>query len=114
MPVLRQVGKFGLYALAITYPLYLIYVGLAFGGLVFWGFFAGSLAVMGTVISKLGYSSNFRHWDVGLKRMAGVLLGFVVAVGFFGGIIYLRSWFVPVVLLILGLGVFLVLRRFKS
>src|SRR6267378_5640068 len=67
-PSLRQIAKFGLYALAITYPLYLIFVGLAFGGLVFWSFFAGSLAVMWTIINRLGYSSNFTHWDISLKR----------------------------------------------
>jgi hypothetical protein len=113
-PVLRQMSKFGLYGLAITYPLYLVYVGLAFGGLVFWSFFAGSLAVMGTIISRLGYSSNFRHWDISFKRTTGVLLGFVAAAGFYVGLIYLRLWFVPVALMLLGLGIFFVVRRLKS
>ena len=69
---------------------------------------------MGTIIYGLGYSSNFRHWDISLKRTIGVLLGFVVAAGFYAGLIYLRTWFIPVALLLLGLGVFFVLRRFKS
>lgn len=114
LPPLRQLGKFGLYALALTYPIYLIYVGLAFGGLAFWGFLAGSIAVMGVVITRLGYASNFRHWDISLGRTVGVFLGFVVAVGFYGGLIYLKTLFVPIAFGIVAVGLFLVLRRSKS
>ena len=113
VPPLRQIEKLGLYALAITYAIYLVYVGLAFGGLVFWSFFAGSIAVMGTMITGLGYASNFRHWDISLKRTVGVLLGFVTAAGFYGGLIYLRIWFLPIAVGLGGLGVLLVLRRSK-
>jgi hypothetical protein len=113
-PPLRQLGKFGLYALALTYPIYLIYVGLAFGGLAFWGFFAGSIAVIGVIITRLGYASNFRHWDISLRRTVGVLLGFAVAFGFYGGLIYLKTLFVPIALGIVAVGLFLVLRRSKS
>jgi hypothetical protein len=112
-PPLRQIAKLGLYTLAVTYPIYLVYVGLAFGGLVFWSFFVGSLAVMGTIISKLGYASNFRHWDISFKRTVGLLLGFVVAAGFYAGIIYLKIWFVPIAFTVLGLVVFLVRKQFK-
>ncbi|PYX36395.1 MAG: hypothetical protein DMG75_10750, partial [Acidobacteria bacterium] len=76
VPALRQIGKFGLFGLTITYPIYLVYVGVAFGGLAFWSFFAGSIVAMGTIITRLGYASNFRHWDISLKRTVGVLLGF--------------------------------------
>ena len=114
LPPLRQIGKFGLYALAITYPIYLVYVGLAYGGLAFWSFFAGSIMIMGATITKLGYASNFRHWDIGPKRTLGVLLGFAVAACFYGGLIYSRSLFIPIAFGLIGLGVFLVWRRFKS
>jgi hypothetical protein len=73
----------------------------------------GSLAVMGTIISKLGYASNFRHWDISFKRTVGLLLGFVVAAGFYAGIIYLKIWFVPIAFTVLGLVVFLVRKQFK-
>jgi hypothetical protein len=114
LPLLRQIGKFGLYALAITYPIYLVYVGVAYGGLAFWGFFAGSVMIMGATITKLGYASNFRHWDIGLKRTLGVLLGFSVAAGFYAGLIYLKIWLVPIAFIILGFGVLLFLKRLKS
>lgn len=112
-PLLRQTAKFGLYALAIAYPIYLVYVGLAFGGLVFWTFFAGSIALIGALITKLGYAPNFKHWDISLRRTIGVFLGFVVAAGFYAGIIYLKSWVLPVVLGMLVFGLLLVLRRKK-
>jgi hypothetical protein len=113
-PPLRQIGKFGLYALAITYPIYLVYVGLAYGGLAFWSFFAGSIMIMGATITKLGYASNFRHWDIGLKRTLGVLLGFAVTAGFYGGLIYAKTLFIPIAFGLIGLGVFLIWRRSKS
>ena len=111
LPPLRQIGKFGLYALAITYPIYLVYVGVAYGGLAFWSFFAGSVMVMGVTITKLGYASNFRHWDIGMKRTIGVILGFAVAASFYAGLVYARVLFVPVALGLVGLGVFIVWRR---
>jgi len=114
VPPLRQLGKYGLYGLAITYPFYLVFVGLAFGGLVFWAFLVGSMAAFGIVIAKLGYGSNFRQHDVSLKRTVGLLLSFPLAAGFYAGLIYLKTWFVPVALVLLALGIFLVLRRDKS
>jgi hypothetical protein len=113
-PPLRQIAKLGLYTLAITYPIYLVYVGLAFGGLVFWSFFVGSLAIMGTIITRLGYASNFRHWDISFKRTVGFLLGFAIAAGFYAGLIYLKIWFVPIAVTLLGFGVYLVRRQFES
>ena len=115
VPHLRQVGKFGLLALAIMYPIYLVYVGIAFGGLAFWSFFVASVAVIGLVISRLGYASNFRHWDISPKRTTlGIFLGFAIALGFYGGLIYLKIWLVPIALGLLALGGLLALRRSKS
>lgn len=113
-PILRQTAKFGLYGLAIAYPIYLVYVGLAFGGLVFWTFFAGSIALIGVVITKLGYAPNFRHWDISLRRTVSVFLGFALAAGFYAGIIYLKSWVLPILLGLMVFGLLLVLRRRKS
>lgn len=114
LPRLRQIGKFGLFTLAITYPIYLVYVGVAYGGLAFWSFFAVSIMIMGATITRLGYASNFRHWSIGLKRTLGVLLGFTFAAGFYGGLIYARTLFVPIAIGLIGLGALLVWRRFKS
>jgi len=111
LPFLRQTAKFGLYALAMAYPILLVCTGLAFGGLVFWSFFAGSVALIGVVITKLGYAPNFRHWDISLKRTAGVFLGFLVALGFYAGIIYLRIWLIPIALALFGLGILLIFKR---
>jgi hypothetical protein len=113
-PPLRQLGKFSLYSLALTYPIYLVLVGLAFGGLAFWGFLAGSIAVMGIILWRLGYASNFRHWDISLKRSVGLLLGFPLAIGFYGGLIYLKIWLVPIAFGFVGFGLLLILRRSRS
>lgn len=114
-PTLRQLGKFGLFSLALTYPIYLVYVGVAFGGLAFWSFLAGSIAIMGIIITRLGYASNFKHWDIGLKRtFLGLLLGFLVTVGFYVGLIHLKTLFVPVAFVLAGLGFLLILRRTRS
>lgn len=111
---LRHLGKFGLFALAFTYPIYLVYVGLAFGGLLFWAFLAGSITVMGIVIVGLGYGSNFRYWDVSFKRTAGLLLGCPLAVGFYLGLFYLKVWMLPIAFGLAGLGFLVMLRRSKS
>jgi len=100
VPLLRQIAKLVLYALAIS-----------FGGLVFWSFFTGSIGLIGVIITKLGYASNFRHWDVSLKRTTGVFLGFLVAISFYAGIIYLKTLLVPVAFGLFGLGLLFILRR---
>ena len=114
VPPLRQIGKFVLIGLALTYPIYLVYVGLAFGGIAFWAFLLGSFAVIGVVISRLGFAGNFRNWDMGATRIVGFLIAFLVAAGFYSGLIYLKTWFVPIVFLALGLGLFLIVKRNRS
>jgi hypothetical protein len=69
------------------------------------------MAVIGLAITKLGYASNFRHWDISLDRIGGIFLGFLVATTFYAGIIYLKTWLIPVVFGLFGLGLLLVLRR---
>ncbi len=41
----------------------------------------------------------------------GIFLGFLVAAGFYAGIIYFKIWLVPIALGLFGLGLLLVLRR---
>src|SRR5260370_37560498 len=81
---------------AISYPIYLVYVGLRFGGPGFWGFLAGSIGLMGIIIARLGCASNFRNCDISLKRTLGLLLGFLLAIGFYGGPMYRQPWLSPV------------------
>jgi hypothetical protein len=115
VPPLRQVGKWGLIILALTYPIYLVFIGLVFGGLAFWAFLVGSVAVIGLIIWRIGFSSNFRNWGgLGVKEgLAGLLLGFLIAAGFYAGLIYLKIWIIPVTLLLAGVGLYFV-RRGKS
>lgn len=103
-----------MYGLAITYPIYLVYIGLAFGGLAFWGFLAASIAILGIVLARLGYASNFRHWDISFKRTLGLLLGFPLALGLYAGLIYLKTWSVPIAFGLAGVGLIVVLKRSKS
>jgi hypothetical protein len=52
--------------------------------------------------------------DTGVRRTVGVILVVALAVGFYGGLIYLKNFFVPIAFRILAVGLFLVLRRSKS
>jgi len=109
----RSVGKHVLYALALSYPIYLVIIGVVFGGLVFWAAFGGSIALMGVIITKAGYARNFQNWDIGFRKMAALVLAFVATLGFYFGLFFFRIWFVPVFAAILGLGLLLFLRKGK-
>ena len=111
VPTVRTVAKFTLFALALTYPLYLVYVGLAYGGLAFWSFLAGSSAIIGLVLWKLGFAPNYARWDLGIKRMIGVFGGFAIAFGFYVGLIYLKTLILPISFALLGVGLLFILRR---
>jgi hypothetical protein len=135
VPPLWQLGKFALIGLALTYPIYLVYIGLAFGGIAFWAFLAGSFAIIGVIISRLGFSRNFRNWDIGFRRMGAVFLGFLAAFGFYEalinlktidaaanaflfetripGVAYLQAWLVLAILLFI-VGLYLSIRRSRS
>jgi len=92
----RRLGKFALLALAFLYPVYMVVLGVAFGGLVFWGSFAGSIILLGLVLTKLGYARNFRDWDVSLRKFSGLVLAFFVALGFYFALLYDKIWLIPV------------------
>jgi hypothetical protein len=111
LPTVRTAAKFALIALALTYPLYLVYIGLAYGGLAFWSFLAGSSGIIGLIIWKLGFAPNYSRWDLGLKRMLGVFGGFALAFGLYIGLIYLKTLILPISIAVLSVGLFFVLRR---
>lgn len=111
---LRSSARNSLYVLALLYPVYLVLVGLIFGGIAFWLFLLGSFAVVGILVSKLGYSRNFTSWgEFSFKRLGAFFLAFLITMGFYLGIIYLRGWFVIVAFPLLGVALvlFLVLRN---
>ena len=111
LPVLKTLGRFSLIGLALTYPLYLVLVGVVYGGLAFWSFLAGSMTIIGLVLWKLGLASHYASWDIGFKRMLGAIGGFVVAIGFYLGLFYVKTWLLPISFALLGIGVFFVLKR---
>ncbi|HVH14672.1 MAG TPA: hypothetical protein VNA15_02995 [Candidatus Angelobacter sp.] len=111
LPALRGFGRYVLYALALFYPITLAVVGLVYGGLAFWTYFVGSFAVIGLIISKLGYARNFDRWNVSSRTFAAIFVAFIALLGFFAGLIYLKVWFVPIVFGGLYASFFLTLER---
>jgi hypothetical protein len=111
LPRLKVLGKFILIALALTYPIYLVYVGLAYGGIAFWSFLGGSFAVIGVILWKLGFASHYSNWDIGFRGLLGVIAGGMLAIGFYIGLIYAKTLLLPIAFALLGVGLFFVLRR---
>ena len=92
----RALGKYTLYSLAFAYPVALVSLGIIFGGLVFWGTFAGSVGLMWLIIKKAGYARNFAGWGVGNRRFLGLFGAFGFVLAFFYGLIQLRAWILPI------------------
>ena len=92
----RSLGKYTLYALAFSYPVALVSLGIIFGGLVFWSAFAGSVGLMWLIIRKAGYARNFANWGVGNRRFLGLFGAFGIVLGFFYGLLQLREWVFPI------------------
>lgn len=104
----RSLTKHTLYALAFAYPILLVTLGMAFGGLVFWTSLAGSMGIIYFVIKKAGYAGNFESWDVGYRKFLGLIAAFGIFAALVYGLEYIKLWTVPifvgvlVVALILG------------
>ena len=97
----------------MAYPLGLVTVGLVYGGAVFWVTFFGSIAAIGIIITKAGYARNFQHWDISFRKMGGMVVAFFMALGFYLGLIYLKIWLIPVVVLFVGIGLILAMKKTK-
>jgi hypothetical protein len=110
---LRYVGKYALMGLAFTYPISLVSVGIIYGGLVFWGFFIVSVALIGLILSRLGYSKNFASWDVSLRKFALLPIAFLMSMGLYVGIIYAKPWIAPIMISALVLVLTYALRKSK-
>jgi len=109
----RSLGKYLLFGLALTYPLYLVTLGIVFGGLVFWGAFGGSIALMGIIITKAGYARNFQNWDLSLKKFGALFVAFLATFGLYVGLIHFRLLVIPVFAAILVFGLLIFVRRGK-
>jgi len=109
---LRQLGSFLLVALALSYPLTLVYLGIAYGGFVFWGSFSGSLVIIYVIISRLGFARNFEGWGSGfLKRLVVLVIAFGAAAGFYLSLFSLRILTIPLIICLLISGLVYFLRK---
>lgn len=95
---IRSLGKYTLYALAFSYPVLLVSLGVVFGGVVFWSGLVVSAVIISLVIRKAGYARNFVDWGVGDRRFLGLFGAFGLALAFFYGLTHLGLWFFPIFL----------------
>ena len=111
----KSLGKYVLFGLAFVYPAALVVLGVMYGGLVFWSFLAGSMALIVLFLSRLGYANRFdtSKADMG-RKMGGLSLGFLAALGFYYGLLYLRVWLVPAAFGVVAVAVVLLLRKSSS
>jgi hypothetical protein len=110
--LLRAFGKYVSFALLLFYGPILVILGIAFGGLVFWGALAGSMALIGLILKKLGYAKNFAAWNPSIGRqLLSLFLGFLLAVGLYLGLFTFQIWLIPIAFGLAALGVFLALRK---
>lgn len=107
----KLAGKYALYAIAFFWPLLVVSIGVAFGGLAFWTSFLTSFAIIGFLITRLGFAANFADWNVSNTKFAGLIVAFVAAIGFYYGLIHLKIWLIPIILCVLGLTLALGIRR---
>jgi len=90
----------------------LVISGILYGGLVFWSFMVGSLGLIGLIIWKAGYAGNFSGRNPSLRRQIPALfIAFLMALGFYAGLIVLKIWLLPIVITILGLSLAVTLRK---
>lgn len=112
LEVFGTVSRFISVPLLLGYPLVLVIVGLVYGGLAFWGFFSGSIAVMGLLIWRSGYARNFAAWNPSLGRqLLGLSLGFLIAAGLYLGLVELQLPMLAIMFGLLGLGLLYVIRK---
>ncbi len=103
MDRLRPLGSLLLVCLAAFYPVLVVYLGIEYGGVVFWGSLAASLVIIYMIISGLGYAGNFEgRGQPILRGLFAITLGFGLAVGLYLSILNLKIMTIPIVI---GLGV---------
>lgn len=107
----RSLGKHMFFGVMFVYPIILVTIGLEFGGLVFWTSFAASFALIGFLIRKMGYSENFRNYGVSSRKIFGLVGAFLLALGFYMGLITLKLWFIPITVIVLAVGILVVIKK---
>ncbi len=110
---LKPIGVFGVVSVLFIYPLLLIYMGLTYGWVGFWGSFVGSVFVIGITLRGLGYNRNFQKAGTGSlgKGLVYLTLGFAAAAAVYQGLFTLKEWLVPVILVLLIAGLAFRLTR---
>jgi hypothetical protein len=108
----KSLAKFGFFGLMFIYPLGLVILGLLFGGLVFWGAFAGSAGLIGLLLWRFGYAKNYAAWNPDFKRqLIGITVAFLLTMGFYLGLATLNIWMIPIIFSLLALAMVLVMKR---
>ncbi len=110
---LESIGKLAAFAVLIgVYPLALVILGIFYGGIAFWGSFILSVLIIWAGLNRLGYERRFESWNPSLRRqLVGLVLGFILVLGFYFGLTHLGPWMVPILLGGLGLIFVLAVRR---
>ncbi len=95
--LVKPVARLLALSLFFGYPLGLVVLGFVFGWIVFWSSLVGSFALIGLILSRLGYSRNFASWNPSLPRQLLVLTGaFASAAVFYIGLFDLGVWMIPI------------------
>jgi hypothetical protein len=80
-----------------TYPLVIVYLGLAYGAIAFWGSLSLSFLALGLFLWKTGYAKNFDSWNPNLgKQLIGIFLAFLAVLGVYEGLFHLGLWILPI------------------
>jgi hypothetical protein len=94
------------------YPLGLVILGIMFGGLVFWGAFAGSAGLIGLLLWRFGYAKNYAAWNPDFKRqLIGISVAFFLTLGFYLGLETLTIWMDPIIFGLLAVLLVFVLKK---
>ncbi len=110
--VLKSLTKGSLLLFLFAYPLLLVYIGIAYGAIVFWSSLAGSFVIVGVVLSRTGYSRNFDRVDGSMARgLIALAIAFASIVGFYLGLFQFKLLMVPIFLGVLGVAAALVVLR---
>jgi hypothetical protein len=108
---LRSLVKSVLISLFFAYPLIVVFIGVVYGGIFYWGSLAGSFVLLGLFLWKTGYAKNFEAWNPRLgKQLVALVGGFALVMGFYLSLFNARLWLVPISLG-LGIGALIIIWR---
>jgi len=95
----QSLGKSIIFLLLFGYPVLLVYAGIAYGAVAFWGSLGASILLIGLALSKSGYARNFEGRKGNLVRgLAGLAIAFVVLIVFYLGLFNFGALMVPILL----------------